>query len=203
MQQTNRNLTVRKMVLVGVLSALVFALSLISIQLGEVSRLHLGNVMCILSGLLFGPFIGGLAAGLGSMFYDFTNPIYISEFWITFLTKFAMGFVAGWLARRYQAYLSRQTAGGVQNTRIAHGVLQYLLPALGGSLTYVLLYCFKNVLWQRYVVGLAWDAVWVLVGTKGLLSLINGVIAVAAATVLAPVLQKALQSAHLLPAKHH
>ncbi|NMA06377.1 MAG: ECF transporter S component, partial [Ruminococcaceae bacterium] len=38
------------------------------------TMLHLGNVMCLLSGLLFGPVRGGLAGGIGSMMYDLFDP---------------------------------------------------------------------------------------------------------------------------------
>ena len=35
-----------------------------------------------------------LASGFGSMLFDFTNPLYIAESWITFITKFFIGFLA-------------------------------------------------------------------------------------------------------------
>ena len=34
------------------------------------SKVHFANAMCLLSGMLFGPVLGGLAAGFGSMLYD-------------------------------------------------------------------------------------------------------------------------------------
>ena len=57
-------------------------------------------MFCALSGLLFGPLTGGLASGFGSMLFDFTNPLYIAESWITFITKFFIGFLAGLIAHR-------------------------------------------------------------------------------------------------------
>ena len=99
--QQSKKFDMHSVVLVGVLAALVFALSsveiVIPLSLGDGTRIHFGNIMCLLAGVLFGPLTGGLAAGFGSMIYDLTHPLFISEFWITFLTKFAMGFVAdGW-----------------------------------------------------------------------------------------------------------
>ena len=88
---TKKNFTIQKMAAVGLLSALVFIFSGVRIQFGEVAAVHLGNGFCALAGLLFGPGVGGLASGIGSMLYDFTNPAYIAESWITFLTKFALG----------------------------------------------------------------------------------------------------------------
>ena len=91
--ETKSKFSVRQLAIIGLLSALVFVFSWIQIPLGEVARIHLGNVFCVLSGLLFGPLAGGLASGFGSMLFDFTNPLYISESWITFITKFFIGFL--------------------------------------------------------------------------------------------------------------
>lgn len=90
---------VKKLAVTGLLSALVFIFSWIQVPIGDVARLHLGNVFCALSGLLFGPIVGGIASGFGSMLFDFTNPAYIAESWITFITKFAIGFLAGLIAK--------------------------------------------------------------------------------------------------------
>ena len=92
--------SVQRLAVFGLMSALVFASSWMQIPIGDVSRVHLGNGFCALTGLLFGPWVGGLASGMGSMLFDFTNPLYIAESWITFLTKFFIGFLAGLIARR-------------------------------------------------------------------------------------------------------
>ena len=42
----------------------------------------------------------GLAAGIGSALFDLMDPMWAPECWITFLTKFAMAFVAGLLIRK-------------------------------------------------------------------------------------------------------
>ena len=52
---------VKKLAVTGLLSALVFIFSWIQVPIGDVARLHLGNVFCALSGLLFGPIMGGIA----------------------------------------------------------------------------------------------------------------------------------------------
>lgn len=179
--QQKQFFTVRNMAIIGMLTALVFALSWVYIPIGDISRIHFGNIMCLLSGVLFGPFMGGFGAGLGSMFFDLTNPAYISEFWITFLTKFAMGFVAGLLSR------------GLEN-RVPAG-LRYPLAAVGGQGLYIILYMVKSALMLHYMYGNAWPAVWPQVVAKGVISGINGVIAVVACAILAPLLKAALDAA--------
>ena len=75
-------ITIREITLVGLMAAMVYVTSAflqipIPTAIGN-TRLHMGNVMCQLSGLLLGPVLGGLAAGIGSAFFDLTNPAYIT-----------------------------------------------------------------------------------------------------------------------------
>ena len=76
-------ITTRKIVITALLAALTVAGSAIRvtmpIDIAGTTSFHLGNIMCTLSGLLLGPWYGGLAAGLGSAIYDIMNPLYISE----------------------------------------------------------------------------------------------------------------------------
>lgn len=183
MQNTKKRVNVSTLAVVGIMAALVFVMSFISIPIGDVSRIHFGNIMCLLSGLLFGPVIGGVAAGLGSMLYDFTNPLYTPEFWITFLTKFAMGFVAGWLNR--------------YGLKKLHEKLRLVLSALTGALLYVALYIFKNFLISYFVKGIPWNALWIDLSVKAGASFVNAVIAVVGSVLLALALRPALDAAGL------
>ncbi len=59
--------------MVGLMAALVFAGSKLEIRIPAilgVTRIHLGNSMCLLSGFLLGTVPGGIAAGLGSFLFD-------------------------------------------------------------------------------------------------------------------------------------
>ena len=98
--KTESKITTKKIVFTALMAALTVVGSAIRIQTPSVvgtTSFHLGNIFCALSGLLLGPWYGGLAAGLGSFIYDIlTN--YISECWITLLTKGAYGLVAGLIA---------------------------------------------------------------------------------------------------------
>ena len=71
----------------------------------------------LMAALLFGAARGGHAAGLGSMIYDMMDPRYLPTCWLTFLMKFAMGWVCGKLC------------GGSKN------VLRQTLSAAAGSAT--------------------------------------------------------------------
>ena len=131
----NRRFTTRKIALIGILSAMVFALTkFISIPipspLGK-TALSVGNSMCILSALLFGPGIGGLAAGIGNALVDLSDPAWAPEFWITFINKFAMAFAAGLVMHKVHL--------GSEKIRI-------WIAGVCGALTYCLLYVVKNII---------------------------------------------------------
>ncbi len=174
-------LTVRTLATVGMLAALVFAGSYIQIPLGT-SRIHLGNVFCALSGLLFGPAVGGLASGIGSFLYDLIDPRYMAESWITFILKFVIGFLAGLIAH---------WAGKISLPRD-------ILGSLAGSACYVVLYIVKNTV-KMMIAGSAFQAA--LGATfvdKGIAAMINGALAVAAAVLLVQLIRPALRKAKIL-----
>ncbi len=178
----NKKVTMYDIIGVGFMTALVFVSSQISIPIPSIigiSRIHLGNAFCLLAGFLLGGWRGGLAAGLGSMFYDFTNPAYISDAPITFINKFMMGFVCGQLA--YAA-----NAGGDRRVR-------NIVSGIAGSLTYVVLYLSKTVISDIFFLRAEVQTALIDIATKGPTSLINAAIAVIISVPLAFVLKKSLE----------
>ena len=65
--------SIQRLALVGMMAAMVFALTYVGIDiptgLGK-TKIHFGNIMCLLSAFLLGPVGGGLAAGVGSALFD-------------------------------------------------------------------------------------------------------------------------------------
>ena len=64
----SKKLTTRKIVFVALMAALTCVSSgmrvTMPISIAGTTSFHLGNIFCALSGLLLGPWLGGLAAGL-------------------------------------------------------------------------------------------------------------------------------------------
>ena len=183
MSNQNKTFSVRKLAIIGLLSALVFIFSWVQVPIGQIARVHLGNVFCVLSGLLFGPLVGGLSSGFGSMLFDFTNPVYIAESWITFITKFFIGFLAGLIAHH----------GGKSPT-----LPRDVLGAVVGSVTYIVLYLTKSFIFMT-IEGQATGAIWSGLVLKGATSLLNAVFAVLFSVLLAKLLRPALTRAGILP----
>ena len=185
--EKKQKLSTRKIVFVALMAALTVAGSALRITLpidiAGTTSFHLGNIMCALSGLLLGPWLGGLAAGLGSAIYDMTNPLYISECWITFLTKGAYGLVAGLIIR----------AGGKK-----FGYVKALLATLAGALTYAALYLAKSYFYSGLLLkGLTPTAALTTVIAKLPATTFNAVIAIVIAPFLAVNIRAALEHNHL------
>ncbi len=178
-------------VIVGLMTALVFVGNYMSIQIGTESRVHLGNSMCLLSGLMFGPIIGGLASGLGGAIYDLTNPLYISSAPVTFLTKFAMGFVAGMLVKALCGRKKEKILGNNNFPGITIG-------AICGQITYIILYLGKSLI-AKMLVGEPLKAAALSISTKAVSSCINGVLAVIISVPLSMALALALSHTQVNP----
>ena len=134
---------IRKTVFAALMAALVMAGSALRITLpvaiGSTTSFHLGNIMCALAGVLLGPAWGAGAAGIGSMLYDWTNPLYFSESWITLITKAVYGLVAGLIA----------WSGGKKGENYARNQL----GTIAAAIAYAILYLFKGFAYDGLLLG--------------------------------------------------
>lgn len=190
--KTKQKITLYDIVVVALMAAIVFVVTMfLSIKVptptGQ-TMIKIANAFCLLAGILFGGWRGGLAAGIGSMFYDMTDPMFISGAWITLLRFFMMGAIAG----------------GISHIGKADGkspVLNFI-ASLVAAVASAVFYMGKGVA----VAMLAGSALTpALLGElpKLAASSTNVVIAVVISTALAPALRKALDSAHVYDRLSH
>ena len=180
-----KKITITQIALAGVLAAAVFVASEFQIKLpvalGEFSRIHLGNAMCLLAGFLLGPVLGGLAAGIGSAIYDILDPMYITSAPFTFVFKFLMAFVCGLIAmNKSGAKLKLQ--GNARN----------IVAAILGAITYMILYLGKGFIKGMIVQNLTVTAALAATATKVPMSTFNAVVGVIVSVLLAAALKPAL-----------
>ncbi len=149
--------------------------------LGDKTMIGLGNVFCILSGLLLGPVYGGAAAGIGSFIFDLIGG-WASSAPFTLVFKFMMAFVCGIIAY-----------GG---DKTAKNVKRLIVAAVCGSLTYCVLYLGKSYI-EAALLGNAAEAVKTILIVKGSASLTNAVIADVVAIPLFIAIRKALDRNHI------
>lgn len=117
-----------RIIAVGLMAALVYVGNYLQIKIPNgvlVTRIHLGNSMCLLAGLLFGGLSGGLSSGIGAALFDLFDPVYITSAPYTFFSKFAMGFTAGKLRKK------------------ADDKAVVIISAAVGQLVYIILYLGK------------------------------------------------------------
>ena len=180
-------ITTKHLVLTALLAALTVAGSALRVTLpidiAGTTSFHLGNIMCALSGLLLGPWLGGLASGLGSAIYDLTNPLYIPECWITFLTKGAYGLAVGLV---------------VWKSKDSWGYVKAILATAVGALTYAILYLAKSYFYNGLLIkGLTPAAALTTVIAKLPATTFNAVVAIIFAPILGVAIRKALERNHL------
>lgn len=185
-QKASNKISVYRIALIAVFAALVFAANWlyipIPVAVGNMSRISLGNVFSLLSGLILGPIGGGLASGIGAALYDVTNPAYIASAPFTFVFKFLLAAVCGWIAHA-------QGSRGENHKR-------NIVAAVCGSVTYIILYLSKAFV-QGLLVGNDINVVLLAVAEKLLTSSINAVIAVIISVPLSAAIRLALAKSGL------
>lgn len=177
-----------KIAVLAMMAALVFVSNYLRItmpiNIGGNTSFTLANIMCCLSGLLLGP-VGGLASGLGSALYDLTNPLFVSECWLTFLTKGAMGLGAG-LVMWKASHREEPT------------YLRCLSGAVLGCVVYYILYFAKSYFYNGLLVeGLTPTVALATLPLKVPASIFNAVVALIAAPLLCTLIRNALRRAHM------
>ena len=186
-QEKSNRISIYRIALISVFAALVFAANWlyipIPVAVGSMSRISLGNVFSLLSGLILGPISGGLASGIGAALFDVTNPAYIASAPFTFVFKFLLAAVCGWIAHA-------KAAKGENHKR-------NLVAAVCGSVTYIILYLSKAFI-QSMLVGNALNVTLLAVGEKLLTSSVNAVVAVIISVPLSAAIRLALKKSGLM-----
>lgn len=177
-----------RLVLTALLVALVFCGSkleiILPLSVGGNSRFHLGNIMCALSGILLGPWWGGLAAGLGSALYDCTNVLYITEAPITFVTKGLYGLIAG------------AVFVGVFRRKATYPAMA--ASTICAAVSYMIIYLAKTFFYNSmFLEGMRVPAAWTAVVLKVPSALFNGGVAIVLAPLLSMAVLRAMRLAHM------
>ena len=175
--------------LVAAMSYVVFTFLQIKITLpgGDATSIHLGNAVCVLGALLLGGVYGGLGGAVGMTIADLMDPIYIIYAPKTFLLKFCIGLITGFLAHR---------VGKINESSDQKHILKWTLIAAAGGLLFNVVfdpligYFYKLLILGKPAAQLS--LVWNLTTTS-----INAVTSTAAAVVIYLPLRRGLMKAGL------
>lgn len=183
MKKTSR-FTLYRIIVIGLMAAIIFVCTeFLGIRIPTptgTTQLKTANAICLLSGMLFGGWIGGLSAGIGSMIFDLTFPEYAPTAWVTLLFFLAMGAICGAIAH----------SGGSEGKNKGKN----WVAAICGALAYWLLYIGKSV-GVLMASGSAFQPAVIATVPKMITSGINVVFGVVVANLLCALLYPALERA--------
>lgn len=173
--------------LMAALSYVVFTFGQIKIQLpgGDATSIHLGNAVCIIGALLIGGFYGGLGGAIGMTIGDFLDPIYIIYAPKTFVLKFCIGLIAGFVAHRM---------GKITHSNDKKHIFRYVLAASAAGLIFnVIMDPLIGYYYKLWIIGkpaaelaLAWN-----IASTSINAVTSTIVSVAAYMALRPALERA------------
>lgn len=178
--------TVFDMAVVGVMAAICFVVTyFIKIEIptpaGPV-MIKLANAFCLLAGVLFGGLRGGLAAGIGSMFFDLLDPKYITDAPITLVRFFLVAFICGIIC--------------FSKNRSGMSTMRNIIGCSAGALFNVAFYFVQSLI-KQLILGQPFSVAFINIIPKMTTSLINAGIAIVVACMLAPIMYSSLKKAGL------
>lgn len=183
MNSKQKKISTYDIVAVGMMAAFVFiACRFFGFKIptpGGSTTVKLGNGICVLCGLLLGGWRGGLAAAIGTAFYDLSDPEFAPDAWITFIRYFVMAGLAGTIAHW----------GGARGRRVGRNVA----AAIVGAYSYSAMYIGSKIAGSM-LLGSAFVPAVAANVTRIVASLTNATVGVAVALALAPALQRAFAS---------
>lgn len=145
---------------------------------GTNTMFHLGNITCLLAGVILGPIYGSLAAAVGSAVFDILNPLYITSLPFTFVFKFIMTFICAKIA-----YSDRKN-GQNKQTNVWGATL--------GCLVYTFLRALKSLLVNLFFFQIEPLTTLLLTLNGTILSVIKSIFTIAAFAILTPIVREKL-----------
>ena len=154
---------------------------------GDYVALHIGNAFCVLAALLLGGGYGGLAGSLGMTIADLLDPVYITSAPKTFLLKFCIGLIAGFVAHRV-AHITEEH----DTSYVFRWTLMASIAGLGFN---VIMDPIVGYFYKNFVLGVQSDAAKIMSTWAAWVTFINAVagtiVVVVVYMALRPVLKKA------------
>lgn len=179
--------------LFAALSYVVFTFLQFKIPLpgGDATSIHLGNAVVVLGALLLGGVPGGLGGAIGMTIGDLLDPIYVVYAPKTFICKFLIGIIAGFVGHNILHISSEK-----DDRKVTRSAAFAAIAGLGFNVVAdpLLGYFYKRAILGKTAaeVALAWNF--------GATS-INAVISVIASVILYVAIRKAMHRSMLIPEK--
>ena len=176
-----KTINTKNIAVTGLMTAMVmiFTFFKITIPLGSGNTMiHMGNVACLLSAFLLGPYRGGIAAGVGSFLFDVIDPAFAASAPFSLVFKFIMAFVCGKIA-----YLKNKNGEDIKMN---------ILAACIGVICYILFHLAKSFIIKVYFLNIDYITVLMIIVKELFFSVINAIVACLIAVPLSVVIKKNL-----------
>lgn len=176
----------------GLMAALCyigFAFFKIDIPVGtEKTAFHFGNVFCVLAALLIGGFWGGLAGAVGMTIGDLTTA-YVTSAPKTFLLKFMIGIIVGFVAHKIFKLSRSHSSKYVTGATIVASSCGMLFNVIADPLV--------GYFYKMYLLGVPQKISSALAKMSAVTTFVNAVVAVIAASIFYLALRPALKKSGL------
>lgn len=181
-----------KLTVTGLMAALCYvAFTFIKIPIptpgGDTTALHIGNAFCVLAALLLGGVYGGLAGSIGMTIADILDPTYITSAPKTFILKFLIGLIAGFIAHKIAHISQDHTKSYVFKWSLIASVVSLGFNVIADP---IFGYFYKN-----FILGVPSPAAKIMAtwsaGTTAVNAVIGTIVVVVVYNALRPVLKKA------------
>ncbi|MEG0803943.1 MAG: ECF transporter S component [Pygmaiobacter sp.] len=184
--------SIQRMTAIAMLAALSYVVFTffqfkISLPGGDATSIHLGNAVCVLGALLMGGFAGGLGGAIGMTIGDLFDPIYIVYAPKTFVLKFCIGLITGFVAHHIGKIDTLQDKKKIFNWALLAAVCGLLFNVIFDPL---LGYFYKLIILGKPAADLT--LAWNVASTS-----INAVLSTIAAVLIYVALRPALEKAGL------
>lgn len=191
----NRNTTVLKWAQTALLAALCFVtFTFLQIKIpmpgGDATSLHIGNAFCVLAALLLGGGYGGLAGAVGMTIADVIDPVYILVAPKTFVLKFCIGLITGFVAHKIGKIGQSHDKGHIFKWSVIASVC-----GLGFNVIFDPL---VGYFYKQYIMGQPQEMASVLAKWSTMTTFVNAVVSVILVAVIYNVLRPAMEKAGLL-----
>ncbi|MGN0401735.1 MAG: ECF transporter S component [Acetatifactor sp.] len=183
---------VKRIAMAGLLAALCyigFAFLKIDIPVGtEKTAFHFGNVFCVLAALLLGGYWGGMAGAIGMTIGDLTTA-YVTSAPKTFLLKFMIGLIVGFVAHKLFKLSREHSAKYIATATVVSCISGMAFNIVADPLV--------GYFYKTYLLGIPQDLAKALAKISAITTTVNAVVAVIAASIFYLALRPALKKSGL------
>lgn len=190
-----QNSTITKLAQTALLAALCYvSFTFLQIKIpvpgGDAASIHIGNAFCVLAALLVGGVYGGFAGAIGMGIADIMDPVYITVAPKTFVLKFFIGLITGFVAHKI---------GKINESTDRKYVFKWsVLASVAGLAFNVIADPVVGFFYKKYIMGQPQELAQALARISAFATLFNAVVSVILVAVLYNALRPVLIKSNIL-----